>query len=153
MPDLKLDISTSDATVDLSLAGADLAVDSGLNTAVVISLLTDRRALADDPLPDDGQDRRGWWGDAFPEVEGDLIGSRRWLLTREKQLPQVLRLEEQYAREALQWLIDDGIAGKVEVVGTDPRQSVVALQITITKPDGSQIDIRFANLWEAMRAL
>ncbi|WP_324606427.1 phage GP46 family protein [Xenorhabdus nematophila] len=67
---------------------------------------TDRRALDSDELPAGaGTDRRGWWGDTFNTRS---IGSRLWLLAREKQLSAVLHRAKAYADEALAWLIDDG---------------------------------------------
>ena len=91
----------------------DLASDDGLKTAIILSLFTDRRALEDDPLPDGSDDRRGWWADAFA---GDQIGSRIWLLEREKDTREVVNRARDYAEEALQWLIEDGIAQRIEVM-------------------------------------
>ena len=96
-----------------------LQLEATLETAVIISLFTDRRAATDDVLPDAGQtlspvpaDRRGWAGDAFG---GERIGSRLWLLDREKQTEEVRRRAEEYGYEALQWLIDDGHVLSVEI--------------------------------------
>ena len=105
-----------DLAGDFELIEGDLALDDdGLTTAVIISLFTDRRAAPDDPLPDDGDDRRGWWADAFPAIEGDAIGSKLWLLSREKEVPAVAQRAREYAAEALQWLIDDGLATRIDV--------------------------------------
>lgn len=60
---------------DIALKNGALDTDDGLRTAILISLFTDARALDDDVLPAP-EDRRGWWGDAIPEIEGDIIGSR-----------------------------------------------------------------------------
>ena len=158
MPDLQLIITPGSAAAelprfDLSIDGPDLATDAGLYTACVVSLFTDRRAEADDALPDGGDDRRGWWGDAFSPAEGDKIGSRLWLLAREKQLPEVLRRAREYATEALQWLIDDGIARQVDVAAENPRQGVLALTIRILRPDGSTAEVKFDNVWETLHAV
>lgn len=149
---MDLQLAFKSSFFDLALAGADLATDAGLQTAVVVSLFTDRRAEAADVLPGGGDDRRGWWGDAFAEVPGDRIGSRLWLLGREKSLPKVARTVEEYTRQALQWLIDDGIAKSIEVF-TELQGPVLALGGRIFRPDGSIVDFRFANLWEAMNAV
>ncbi len=68
----------------LQLNGADLLTDNSLLTAVIISLFTDRRALDSDEIPDGTRDRRGWWGDSFRERP---VGSRLWLLSRERRCP------------------------------------------------------------------
>lgn len=67
---------------DLALDGNDLQLDDSLQTSILISLFSDRRARADDVLSGADGDRRGWWADAYPQIEGDQIGSRLWLLSR-----------------------------------------------------------------------
>ena len=138
---------------DIALSGPDLATDSGLKTAVIVSLFTDRLAAEDDSLPGDPEDRRGWWADAFPYVEGDKTGSRLWLLSREKQTQAVVTRAVEYAREALQWLLDDGLASKVDVAGSIPKAGMLGLEIEIKRPEGPTIEYRFTNIWEAMHAL
>lgn len=137
-----------DSGGDVSVDGYDLAAEDGLRTAVILSLFTDRRANDDDALPA-GADRRGWWADAWPEVSRDQVGSRLWLLGREKQLPSVLQRAREYAAEALQWLIDDGIADAVRVDAEIVRQGVLGLRIEIERPGGVE-QYQFNRLWEAL---
>lgn len=148
------DIRTSftDFAADWAVDGASLAQDDGLETAIVISLFTDRRANDDDVLPSGGDDRRGWWGDTFAEVDGDRIGSRLWLLAREKQLPEVLVRAKQYAEEALQWLIDDGIARAVyvtaEAVTTNAPAGTLGLLIEVVRSARPVAQFRFDLFWK-----
>lgn len=135
---------------DLARDGADLATDDGLRTAVIVSLFTDRRAEADDAIPDGSDERRGWWADAWPEVDGDRIGSRLWLLHREKQLARVLVRAREYAEEALRWLIEDGIASAVRVQAEVVRQGLLGLRIEIERPSRTAVEYRFQSLWEAL---
>lgn len=138
---------------DLSIVDEDLESESGLETAVIISLFTDRRARDDDELPDpNNPDKRGWWGDLVSEVEGDQIGSRRWLLERSKTTPNVLTKLIEYDNEALQWLIDDGVAIKIEI--TAERQgpvesAILAELVQIHKSDGNIVAFKFNTKWEA----
>lgn len=142
------------AFIDLT-RGADYAMDAlgliednGLYTAVIISLFTDRRANNDDVLPGDASDKRGWWADAFPIAPDDRIGSRLWLLSREKQLPSVLNRAQQYAREALQWMIDDGVAGSVACTAQIVRQGVLGLTVAIMPPAANTPNhYKFELLW------
>jgi phage gp46-like protein len=124
MIDVSLSFDTGFFEFDLVLEGfsdkRDLQGDDGLLTSVIISLFTDRRAYADDPLPDERvgvpSDLRGWWGDRMSEEDSaDPMGSRLWLLSREKDLDVVLARARQYAEEALQWLIRERRVGKIEV--------------------------------------
>jgi len=135
-----------DGAGDYALSGALLASDDSMRTAVIISLFTDRRAEDDDPLPT-GTDRRGWWADAWPVLEDDRIGSRLWLLAREKQLPEVLRRAREYAEEALAWLLEDGIAARVTVTAEVVRTGVLGLGIEIERPAGGAVSYRFDYLW------
>jgi len=132
----------------------DLELDDGLETAVLISLFTDRRAKVDDVLPDSNNlDRRGWWGDlGSPEVEGDQIGSRLWLLDREKTQESVLVKARKYAEEALQWMIEDGVVKSIKVEserqGT-PGTDWLVLAVQIYKPDGAVTAFKYEMQWEA----
>lgn len=127
--------------IDLSLVGYDLATEDGLRTAVIISLFTDRRAEADDEIPDGSDDRRGWW--AGP------IGSRLWLLARTKETPDTLARARAYAIEALQWLIDDGVATTVDVTAEWARRGVLALHVAITLADRNRFEDVFNYSLEA----
>ena len=53
---------------------------------------------------------------------------------------------EDYARQALQWLIDDGHAAAVDVSVDNPKTGVLALGIEIThlSPQGAR---RFTDRW------
>lgn len=134
---------------DWRLAGPSLEDDDGLETAVVLSLFTDR--LADDGEGSvDATARRGWWGDAYADESGDLIGSRLWLLAREKRTPAVLGRAELYAREALQWLVTDGVARSVTVAAEASGQAgeVLGLAVTITRSAAPVVQFRFEAFWK-----
>ncbi len=134
-------------TADYALDGLLLATDDGLTTAVVLSLFTDARAEADDPIPQGDADRRGWWGDAWPMVPGESMGSRLWLAWPGKQTADNLARAREAAEEALHWLVDDSIAQAVTVQATNPRDGVLALAVSIEKPDGEALSLRFESLW------
>lgn len=146
MTDLALRWDNVAFGADLALEGASLASDDGLKTAIIISLFTDARARDDDPLPAPG-DRRGWWGDAQPTIANDRIGSRLWLLNREKRLPSVVARASDYAREALAWLITDGVAATVDVEAEAIGEHTLAIGVAITRPDGPGRQ-RFDFVWE-----
>jgi phage gp46-like protein len=144
---------------DLDMLAGDIAIDSGdlarettLQTAVLLSLFTDRRATADELARFGGDDARGWWGDELAEVEGDEFGSKLWLLAREKVLPETLNRAREYARQALAWMIEDGVASSVAVeaawldtlVPRMPR-GILALGVEIAKP--TDVPERYALVW------
>src|SRR4051812_44105846 len=93
-------------------------LDTTPATPAIMSLLCDRRARPDDELPmpeapvlepDLLNPRRGWWGDAL-DAQGQRCGSRLWLLVRAKQTILTRRRAELYAREALAWASETGLA-------------------------------------------
>ncbi|MEP9372623.1 phage GP46 family protein [Mesorhizobium sp. KR1-2] len=123
---------------DVEISAGNLADDDTLRTAILVSLFTDRRAGPDDELPDGaGNDRRGWLGDALSSVEGDRIGSRLWLLKRRKQTEETRRQGEDYCREALEWLVEDGIASAITIEAAWARSGVLVCHIAVSLPNGS----------------
>lgn len=127
--------------LDLSIdpVRADLAQDETLTTATVLSLLCDR--LAEPGEVPVGVDRRGWWADALAE-DGDRIGSRLWLLAREKQIDRTLHRARVYLQESLDWLVADGLATKVDVAVFAPRIGYLVAHVVITV-DGESRRYRF----------
>ncbi len=136
MIDLAL-IFTEHGDFDLAIKDDDLLGDEGLQTAVTVSLFTDRVARADDPLPEylPGQvsDRRGWWGDLTRENgRARPVGSRLWLLFREKELPETVRRAEDYAKECLAWL--PALGGAYRAEAFDDRPGRLRLEIEASLP-------------------
>lgn len=134
---------------DFAVSGGALTADSDLQTAVLISLFTDRRAEADDPLPDQMASRRGWWGDALGKRR---IGSRLWLLSREKQLREVVNRAREYAEEALAWLVDEGIAKRVTVQAEIVQAGVIGLAIQIERNQAPPARFRYELAWKQLRS-
>src|SRR5262245_52468064 len=134
---------------DFTIVANDLAADDGLETAVLVSLFTDRRVASDDASPDGTDDLRGWWGDSFPEVPNDLIGSRLWLLSREKELQSVVARAQEYAREALQWMLDDRVSDRIEVTAEIVRAGVLGLLIVIHRPRKATAEFRYDYNWQS----
>jgi phage gp46-like protein len=118
--------------------------------AVVISLLTWRRAEDGDPLDDD--QRYGWWGDTFPTVERDRIGSRLWQLRRRTLTDDTVRDAEAFARESLAWLNDDDRVSDVTVTASR-EVTRLNLQVVLSMRDGSVIDVQLDKLWQVINAV
>ena len=142
--DIALAYDPVSKTFDLALADGDLTADSSLQTAVLLSLYCDRRARPEDELPDGSDDRRGWWADIYNDRP---LGSRLWLLSREKELDSVLSRAQEYATEALQWLLDDGIAQSLGVEAIHLRRGVLQLIVRIQRGDSSVIERRYDYVW------
>lgn len=143
--DIALTFQNSSQFTDISLNGADLAVDQDLYTAIVISLFSNRRADPDDVV--DGDYRGGWWGDSFATVNGFQIGSRLWLLSRQKATQDVANRAQQYCYEALQWLVDQFVVASILVETEIHPLFTLAIGVTVTKPDGTTIPFKFQYVW------
>lgn len=127
------------------------SLEASLIRAVVISLFTWRRAATDDPVDDD--ERFGWWGDSYPTIADDRIGSRLWLLRRVKLTADTQRDAEFYAREALQWLLDDQQVLEVEVLTERADSHRLNLRVTLTVPSGARLQINSSQLWQVIYAV
>ncbi|HCN2736281.1 TPA: phage GP46 family protein, partial [Escherichia coli] len=91
-------------------------------------------------LPDGSDNRRGWWGDSYRDRP---IGSRLWLLSREKATPDTLERARGYAEEALEWLKTAGRVSAINVRAEQLHQGWLYLYIALTLPDGSVIPYEF----------
>ena len=133
MTDIAFSWPLVDDAPDLSLSGADLLADDGLWTAIVISLFTDRR-VEEGELPPGHTDRRGWWADLLEE--DDRIGSRLWLLRRERASDEVAARAAGYAEEALAWMVEDGVLTAVAASASWPDDELLRIEVEATTPDG-----------------
>ncbi|EBM3801910.1 hypothetical protein FXQ12_17445 [Salmonella enterica] len=125
---------------NLALNGPDLLTDNSIETAVIISLFTDRRAQPSDPIPDGTNDRRGWWADSFRPRP---IGSRLWLLNREKTVPAVVERTAAYADEALAWLKPAGLVKSVTCMAVRVGRDHLQLSVSLVMPDGARRPMAF----------
>lgn len=126
---------------------AILAQEQPLVRAVVISLFTWRRALPGDAS--EGQ-RWGWWGDGLEGISTDRIGSRLWLLAREKLTATTIARAQEYAREALLWMLEDGAASAIYVTAERMGVDGLALLVTIERDREAPLQLRFDNAWSLL---
>jgi phage gp46-like protein len=121
-----------------------LAETNPLVRAVIMSLFTWRRAEPDDVVEDT---KWGWWGDNVSAVENDRIGSRLWLIAREKLTQSVMNRAVQYAEEALAWFVDDGVATRVTVTAQRIQINGMGLTVTIYRVNQPPLELRFSDVW------
>lgn len=135
--------SSSDWLVD----GADLASGQDLETAVFISVMSDRALPAGTLPPDGSRDPRGWWGDdpAYP------VGSRIWTLER-AIAPAQATLDDAYdfLVECLQWLIDDGVVKAWDITTEWDAPGFLAAMAVASMPDGTTQQFNFSWAWATL---
>ncbi|MGO4379749.1 phage GP46 family protein [Pseudoduganella sp. RAF53_2] len=144
MSDTMIIWNRATGTGDWAMDGPTLLSGGELESAVLISLFTDRTAGEDDEIPDGTGDPRGWWGDLGQAVP---IGSRLWLLEREKKTPETLNRARDYIGEALQWLIDDSVVGSFGIDVEWQNGGVLAARVVAFRPDGSKVAMQFSWIW------
>lgn len=118
--------------LDLSRGVPFNVYEDELAGAIVLSLFCDARGREPD-----GSIARGWWGDGLAERK-DEWGSRLWELARAKHTAETLARAEDAARDALNWLLDDGIAEALSITAYAPAPSVLGLLI---KLDGRRYEL------------
>ncbi|HGT6121092.1 TPA: phage GP46 family protein [Shigella sonnei] len=116
-----------------------------LTRTVIISLFTWRRAGRDD-----APRIFGWWGDTWPAVQNDRTGSRLYLLRRSKLTNKTPQLARDYVREALAWMVEDGVASRLDINAVRTGTDSLALAITIYQRDGNIHNIIFDDIWSEL---
>ena len=121
-------------------ANGDFELVESFETSLDVSLFADARASAAEVSTP--QLRRGWWGNAFLDVE---LGSKLWFLDQAKNTPLQLAQAISSTQKALQWLTDLSYADSVDVTGTQDETNIF-LNILVNK-NGSVITARNYQLW------
>lgn len=146
MPDITLKWNPATGYADWLVGDNDLQSGSTLETAIIRSLFTDRRAPADTDLPTNDGDPRGCWSDTYM---GYQIGSLLWTLERAKKVnaTALLRQAEGFCTDALQWMIDAGAIATATASASWASSTAMAIIVTVTQPVGTTTRFNFQWLW------
>lgn len=150
MTDIAIVWSNDTATGDWAMAAdGDLMHDDDLASAVLVSIFTHRTASDDFVQPDLAKDPRGWWGDSFNDVKYP-IGSRLWQFYRAIRTDTTLADVRDACAEALQWLVDDGVADSVSVTTQWAGRTRIGIRVDVRQGDGPAT--RFSFVWRQQEA-
>jgi len=120
----------------------DIVTADQLDTAILVSLFSDRRAEAHQaPVP---RMRRGWVGDL--EDPSYPIGSWLWLLDQSRVTRTLASQGADYAEAALRWMVDDGIALAISADAVVDATSL-GLRVTLERPN-ARSETRYVSLWD-----
>lgn len=146
MPDITIVWNPAQGYGDWAMGDGDIQTGDDLETAVLVSLFTDRVATPDYVLAPGDTDVRGWWADAYNQ---DTIGSNIWQLERHTKTSATLNEAIAMASSALQWLIDDGVAAAVDVTAEwqGSEALMLAMAIAITEPSGNPRNFNYSWAW------
>ena len=120
----------------------DIETEDQLDTAILVSLFTDRRASSAEVVKP--QYRRGWIGDL--ETPADLYGSMLWLFEQSRLTGSVAAKIGSFGKLALDWMVRDGIATEVSARAI-VKTTRVDLKVDLKKPN-SPAEARSFALWE-----
>lgn len=127
---IDLAVQLKQGEYDFVIENQGLKSEIGLKSAILISLLTDARAMPEDNIS--SSDLRGWWGDSL-EPESASLGSRLWTL-RGRPITAIMAKAQSFAQEALNWLLEDGVASKIEIKTYRHQTEALGFAITIYSP-------------------
>jgi phage gp46-like protein len=119
---------------ELVISGGQPVMDTGLENAVYLSLFS-----------------APWWGNAISEPAEQLTSRFEELNTR--TLTNQARLDAgEFVRQALAWMVIEGIAQSVTVNASIAAVGVLALVITIQQPDDAT-RIKYKINWQRLELL
>ncbi|WP_457091403.1 phage GP46 family protein [Microvirga sp. P5_D2] len=145
-----IDGTTGDFVLD---AATGLRARNPIATAIALCLLTDARASQDELRHEHAGDARGWPGDGF-DVDASRgeteLGSKLWLYRRHELTDETGRAVEDEARRALQTLIRQGLASRIDVKATVQKaEGRIALEVAVIGRGGrNTTHVRFDPLWK-----
>jgi phage gp46-like protein len=150
MSDFTLTMINSSGFADMSIVKGDFAIGRDLETAVLVSLFSNRRATNDE-LNDYATGRAkpelntGLWIDTYrTDIQ---YGSGLWLLSRSKRSEETRDRYERYADEALKWLVADGVASSIKSTATFAGTRVL-LTVVISRESDIDVTATFDFAWD-----
>ncbi len=156
--DLYFPMSVGDYFADIMITKdkRDAVQDTGIETSVIITWFTDKRAKKDDILPSNSDDKRGWLGSEilnaqFPAVDFEL-GSYLWLyLERSKITPELIVDIENELVDSLSWMKDFNIADEItaRVLRVPNNPEALTFECSIKRPGDDVISFRYMYNWES----
>ena len=126
---------------DISVQNGELATTESIETAVLLSLGTDKKVSLEE-LPAEHTDQRGWWGDML--MVNHELGSKLWLLKREKITESVLENAKNYAEEALIWLVTDGVVKSIDARAVLGEYNNIDILIAIKLLNSSTFNTQYS---------
>ena len=125
--DLALSKDATTSLFDISLVNGDFTLVDSFDTSITVALFADERADASE-VPA-AELRRGWWGNQFGDDPLFQLGSKIWLIEQARSNQDTLNSAIDFAKNSLQWLIDDDHAENIEVTG---EQTPTGITLAVT---------------------
>lgn len=129
---------------DIDIVDGQIDLVDNFDTALQMAVYCERRADGSEVLP--SFLRRGWWGNTISNRLGFEIGSKIWILYQSRLNQDVVNKLAVYAKEATDWLVEDGYLEKVEINVEQNSDTSVRLNFILYRSN-SQVESLFFDLW------
>lgn len=137
MSDLAL-YRRSDGDFDLAFdkVKGDLCTSESLENAVTVSIGTYARERKLGRNANLKPNIGGWWGDALDD--NGTLGGYLYEAYFGKLTPLTAKSVENLVKEALRWMIDDGVAKSIDCSSDIVDDEFISLSVTIARTDGER---------------
>lgn len=140
----EIKLEMNNGVFDIVIENGDFANEDGLDTNIWVSLFTDARADVSQVLVP--ENRRGWMGNLVSEIPERQLGGLLWLAEQRRLNQDTLNENIDHVRKSLEWMIIDGIAVEMDVIGQIIPRTGIAANVTITSKDGVTSN-HYIELW------
>jgi phage gp46-like protein len=127
---------------DIDFSNGDFVTTEGLDTALYLSVLAEKRAT-EDQVPNPIL-RRGHFSNIFSNVEGYQIGSLLWLYSQNPITNNLLSLVKSDLENSLSWMIEDNIIKDATI---DVNKISNGLNINISISNRTQEESNYYELF------
>ena len=142
--DIKLTQDPKTTNWDINFSNGDFELTDGLDTALFLSVLAERRASnaeVENPIL-----RRGHFSNIFSDVEDYQVGSLLWFYLQNKNTEDNLLLMNSSINLGLEWMVEDDIISRSEV---SIERSFGGVIILITVVSKDQQETKYFNAFVA----
>jgi phage gp46-like protein len=151
MSDFKSGQYIDNSFVDMPIANGDFELGNDLETAVLVSLFSNRRGT-DEEVTQYARGTikpelaAGLWIDSYRSED---YGSGFWLLLREKKIEETLSRFEEYGNAALAWMLRDGVAQSIDITAEYEGEKV-KLNVVISRDTGGELTFTYDFAWDQL---
>lgn len=128
---------------DISITDGDFTASDGLDTAIIVSLVTDKRAAQSEIQQPEL--RRGWIGNEQNDDPDFQLGSKLWLLDQSRSNQDTLNRANDFIRDCFSWMFDDSLIKDLIVTGTLVSTNII-MSVTFKRFDNTVLNKQF-SLW------
>lgn len=140
-------VRQDNGTYDIEIVDGDINTKDSFDTAIIVSVLSDRRANESEALL--SERRRGWIGNEY--TPGFEIGSKLWLFEQSRLTRQTINQAADVVRDSLLWMVEEGLAVTITNVRAEflpPSSPQIGADIIVEiERSNSKVEQRYFDFW------